>query len=214
MARLLILAGLSRVGAEVHFIDYERAHFSYPQLQNTSRSQTSNLATAAIAPPAGQIGRLHFNAPGQGREFVVSTQQSLPDRLLVTADASTLRRTDGGGLRRSTGGAAAVAEGNILEGPEKQPVCVKYMSTVGTYGVQRVDWFPSLDHAMSMRCAIDSFCPISWLGRGRVTQGEGGEGQRRGEPGGDKVGEKRLLIYQRDKNRIIVGVKGVSDEGP
>ncbi|CAM9729304.1 unnamed protein product, partial [Hapterophycus canaliculatus] len=83
-------------------------------------------------------------------------------------------------------GAAAVA--GAPEG--REPVCVRYLSTVGASAVQRVDWFPTPEDANSLRRAIDNYCPLPFLGS------EGAE------EGGEE-GVRRLLLYQRDQNRQI-----------
>ncbi|CAM9574664.1 unnamed protein product [Sphacelaria rigidula] len=121
------------------------------------------------------------------------------------------RETEGG-LR---GDQASVQSnhGATMDEQEARPVCVKYLGTVGMQGVHREDWFPTKDDALSMRVAIDAYCPISWLrdgGRNRqMSAGERRYGQRRRT---EESRNRRLLIYQRDKNRVVVEVEKVAAE--
>lgn len=78
---------------------------------------------------------------------------------------------------------------------DREPVCVRYLSTIGASAVQRVDWFPTPEDAHSLRSAIDTYCPIPFL-RGQEEDGGGG-------------GVRRLLLYQRDQNRQIRNPKKV-----
>lgn len=198
MARLLIIAGLTTVGSEVRFVDANRASFSFPEDGTESPSGQ---------PPNGQVGLVRFASPGRGREFVLSPKQPLPGRLTVSGGALSARRSFVRGQQ------------------EPRPICVKYLSTVGYLPVARVDWFPRRETALSMRQVIDAYCPISWLrqegtrGPGRSERGlstrklrYGWQRRRVGENGTSGAGQ-RLLIYQRDKNRVLVGADDVSQDG-
>ena len=304
MSRLLIMAGLTSVGTNtIHFIDADRAIFSYPPKQQPPPAlpqiqQTNNAATAAnlrasenqhgredqenetVAtgggkeqenetvvreeqengtvvkdeeaeleedrPPPGQVGLLQFNSYGRGTEFILSPDQSLPERLTLSAEVEIFAGDSGGeeyavsrgGVRGEgfqRGGEAASGTGGGGGGRGVSPsVCVKYLSTVGTAAVQRIDWFPRREDALSLRQAIDVYCPIPWLrdggGLGSTSErveavGEGGgvhkryrrriqapdsggEGGGGGGGGGGRGGEgvRRLLLYQRDQNRKMVHV--------
>lgn len=166
-------------------------------------------------PRLGQVGLLEFDPRGRGSEFVVSPALSLPERLTVTADAVSPAynpsaaapdesgddqqrpgATQTGGAPPVTrvvrGGGAGVSTGG-QQGEEtsaREPVCVKYLDTVGESVVQRSEWFPTPEDAASLRRAIDAYCPLSFL---RSQEGEGGE-----------EGVRRLLLYQRDQNRQIL----------
>lgn len=281
MSRLLIIAGLTSVGTEtVHFLDADRASFSYLPLSKTPphhRNANAHVETDAVMstdqplelrsarPSSGQVGLLRFKP--KGSDFVMSVDQPLPERLTVSAGVVGRRTADGGGhdLRGSAGGevvrqrqgggqgrglgrgggggeAAHAVEagggrggggGDYVDNDDGErdgdgaegAVCVKYLSTIGRAAVQRADWFPSREDAMSLRRAVDAYCPISWLrdgyqggadngdalgGEAGVAAGPGGRRyeRRRAEGGGGGSagdgGTRRLLLYQRDQNRKIV----------
>lgn len=298
MSRLLIMAGLTSIGTDVvHFIDADRAIFSYPSEQpppppeNQHHQQSINAASTTPAhlraaengrdtgdgkkedetvdrdmeaelgqPPPGQVGLLQFNPAGRGTEFILSLDQSLPDRLTLSAEVETLDGEGGGeesaavsgGVRRGglqaggeagsgSGGGGGGGGGGQEGGRDASgSVCVKYLSTVGTAPVQRIDWFPRREDALSMRRAIDAYCPIPWLrdggglgsirGEDEAVAGGGGEGGEEGghgryrriieAAGGGEGGEggeggrvRRLLLYQRDQNRKMVHVEQVRNNG-
>ncbi|CAB1106157.1 unnamed protein product [Ectocarpus sp. CCAP 1310/34] len=173
-------------------------------------------------PRPGQVGLLEFDPRGRGSEFVVSPALSLPERLTVTADvvspaynpsaaappagsADDQQRpgaTQTGGAPPVTrvvrGGGAGVSSGG-QQGDEtsaREPVCVKYLDTVGESVVQRSEWFPSPEDAASLRRAIDAYCPLSFL---RSQEGE-------------EEGVRRLLLYQRDQNRQILHADKVVED--
>ncbi|CAN0133001.1 unnamed protein product, partial [Ectocarpus fasciculatus] len=166
----------------------------------------------------GQVGLLEFDPRGRGSEFVVSPALSLPERLTVTADvvspaynplstaAAAAPAESGDDQQRpgatQTGGAPPVTRvvrgsgGGVPSGGQgeetsvREPVCVKYLDTVGEDVVQRSEWFPSPEDADSLRRAIDAYCPLSFL---RSQEGEE-----------EEEGVRRLLLYQRDQNRQIL----------
>lgn len=220
MTRLFMTAGLASTGAEIHFVDTHRASFELPEhathSPSTERGVKKSL-TSPGQPRPGQVGVLRFGDPGIGEEFVMSTHQPLPDRLTVSAGSSPSHSRVGMGRGRGTEGGlrgdqASVQSnhGATMDEQEARPVCVKYLGTVGMQGVHREDWFPTKDDALSMRVAIDAYCPISWLrdgGRNRqMSAGERRYGQRRRT---EESRNRRLLIYQRDKNRVVVEVEKV-----
>lgn len=252
MSRLLIMAGLTSIGTgTVHFIDTRRASFSYPLVQydaSVAAAQSAEPESGLVdasrksdvrdgKPPSGQVGLLQFSAPGRGNEFVLSLDQSLPERLTVTADLGTPPRGGDGGSSAVGGGrgGSGAARVQAVEGSAGDlvgdggdvtppPVCVKYLSTIGTAAVQRVDWFPNREDALSLRRAIDAYCPISWLRNGHDVAENGGEEgvgvgegekryvKRRAASGGGGRGVRRLLLYQRDQNRKIVHSGEVRNE--
>ncbi|CAN0185509.1 unnamed protein product, partial [Ectocarpus sp. 8 AP-2014] len=170
----------------------------------------------------GQVGLLEFDPRGRGSEFVVSPALSLPERLTVTADvvspafnpSATAAPAESGDdqhrpgatqtggappvTRVVRGGGAGVSSGG-QQGEEtsaREPVCVKYLDTVGESVVQRSEWFPSPEDAASLRRAIDAYCPLSFL---RSQEGE-------------EEGVRRLLLYQRDQNRQILHADKVVED--
>lgn len=240
MTRLLIMAGITSVSANaVHFVDSNRASFFYssspdakqPALRKGVRADadlvdfavnwSSKRNTASYRPPRGQIGSLRFSSPNQGNEFVVSSDQPLPYRLTVSARESL--HSSGDGARAGSMTTSKAADTSM----DNEDVCVKYVATVGTFGLHRVDWFPTPEDALSLRRAIDAYCPISWLRDSEeendspavVTAREGRlrsqKNSYEGESSSDEyAGEsrgKRLLLYQRDQNRKIIDVPGVSE---
>lgn len=165
-------------------------------------------------PPPGQVGLLQFNPLGRGTEFILSLDQSLPERLTLSAEVETLVG-EGGGEESSavTGSHGGVRRGGLQAGGEagngggggggqeggrnvSPSVCVKYLSTVGDAEVSRVDWFPRREDALSMRKTIDVYCPIPWLrdgdglgsirGEHEAVQGGGEEGGEEEETGHDR----------------------------
>eukprot|EP00903_Cladosiphon_okamuranus_P012796 g11960.t1 len=198
-----------------------------PQEQNTQDGRTRSAAAAPNGQPrSGQVGLLEFDPRGRGNEFVLSLESSVADRLTVTADinASTANQDgegprgnsppQGGGSVRGGGGGGGDTSHGGKGDSAREPVCVKYLKTVGQKTVQRRDWFPSPEDARSLLEAIDTYCPVPFLreeseGQGVGEAGEGGEGQRRREGQGEGAGGsdagrvRRLLLYQRDRNRQI-----------
>lgn len=216
MTRLLMTAGLASTGAEIHFVDTHRASLEFPEQATHSPSTEPGVEeslTSPGKPQKGQVGVLRFGGPGRGEEFVMSTDQPLPDRLTVSAGSPSSHIRVGRGAEGGLRGDQTSVQSNhgaTMDEQETRPVCVKYLDTVGTYGVQRREWFPTKDDALSMRVAIDAYCPISWLrdGRGQrqMSAGEQRYGRRRRT---EESGNKRLLIYQRDQNRVVVDVEKV-----
>ncbi|CAN0549214.1 unnamed protein product, partial [Ectocarpus sp. 12 AP-2014] len=173
-------------------------------------------------PRPGQVGLLEFDTRGRGSEFVVSPALSLPERLTVTADvvspaynpsAAAAPAASGDDQQRpgatQTGGAPPVTRvvrgGGVgvssggQQGEEttaREPVCVKYLDTVGESVVQRSEWFPSSEDAASLRRAIDAYCPLSFL---RSQEGE-------------EESVRKLLLYQRDQNRQILHADKVVED--
>ena len=180
-------------------------------------SATAAAATPKGQPRAGQVGLLEFDPRGRGSEFVLSLESSVSDRLTVTAGVGTSteslsgeggergKRLQGGGSVRGGGGGGARYSGQG-DSPRK-PVCVRYLKTVGQKTVQRKDWFPSPEDALSLRSAIDTYCPVPFLRGDGEGEGWGARHRRGGEGGGEGSGGagrvRRLLLYQRDQNRQI-----------
>lgn len=243
MSRLLILAGLVGVDTKtVHFIDENRASFFYPSPQkkklrpsfsDSERSKPPAIIEAGEdnQPLSGQVGLLHYSVQGKGKEFITDLEQPLPERLILTAEPREIQVSSPDfSVRGATKGSDSSGDSTMST---PSPVCVKFENFVGSTIVQRVDWFPNSDDAMSLRKAIDSFCPISWLrddlrpdgekdgvvgvggaGSQRYRQqqvkggeggGGGGEGSQRSRGDGDGDGKvKHMLLYQRDQNRKLV----------
>ncbi|CAM9325307.1 unnamed protein product [Ectocarpus sp. 4 AP-2014] len=274
MTRLLIAAGLSSVGVrDVHFVDGNHASFFFAT-PSSSKSGGGGAGEGAKAlrggsscseigdsPRSGQTGVLHLDEIGYMSQFVVSTEQPLPDRLAVSAPLSPVRRWDGGGVED-----VAIEErgGGVRE-------CVKFVDTVGDWGQKRDKWFPEEEDPRELLRALDSFCPIAWLrkeeeeeeeeerqeeeGKKGVDDGDegtgglvsplpagaggdklrraGGRGSRglyatvvggpeRGLAGGGRgfgAGAKKrqpkprkLVIYQRDRNRKLLKTEELMDE--
>lgn len=226
MGRLMVLAGLaSPSSSSVHFVEADRASFLYRPNKQTKKSNNSTAVTLGggirgVAhtdsdvlsnghPASGQVGVLSFDPSRRGGEFVVDVDQSLPERLSVSA------HRPGDGISSSPLGAVNGDESGVRyretsdNGAVSTTVCVKYLGTVGHSGIPRKDWFPSRDDALSLRRAVDAYCPVSWL---RDGCGEGGgavaEVDVVGEEDGNGVEcgrrKRRFLLYQRDWNRKIM----------
>lgn len=226
MGRLMILAGLaSPSSSSVHFVEADRASFLYRPSKQMKKSDSSNGVTSGggirgVAhtdsdvlsngdPPSGQVGVLSFDPSRRGGEFVVDVNQSLPERLSVSA------HRPGDGMSSSPLSGLNGDESGVryressYNGDVSTPVCVKYLDTVGFVAIQREDWFPSRDDALSLRRAVDAYCPVSWLRDGCR---EGADAKTEvdvvGEEDGNGVGcgkrQRRFLMYQRDLNRRIV----------
>lgn len=253
MTRLLVVAGLtSTSGNDVHFVDLDQASFCFADSEDTSQSYQSLRGTASEdadatanvplnpcppdsrdrKPSDGQVGWLRYDYPGRGSEFVVSPDQSLSERFMRSA-VENPSRADSKLVVEPVDGELGAGETTSRSGDmaETRGVCVKSMTTVGMVSRQRVDWFPSAKSALSLRLAIDAFCPISWLREGADETGGGdegtgangftnaasiGRGLPEGRGGSSSYGcvtgtmNKRLLIYQRDRNRKIIDMSRVS----
>lgn len=223
MTRLFIALGFAGVGTKaVHFVDAERALFCYPHKRKQAsggqaqeapdtqswkwiderRTLSCPMAKDDPRPPAGKVGFLQLESGGHGDEFVLSPQQGVSERFVVTAPGEQ--------------------EGRLGD----QVVCAKYMATAGGVGRHREDWFKSPEDALSLRRAIDALCPLSWFreppgdspptrdnpsgGPAQSTSGAGGLGD--GCAAG--TASKRLLVYQRNRDRKIIDVPGVSLASP
>lgn len=134
MTRLLIAAGLSSVGVrDVHFVDgnYASLSFAAPSSSTNGGGRAgagakalrggSSSSEIGDSPRAGQTGVLHLDEIGYMSQFVVSTEQPLPDRLAVSAPLSPVRQWDGGGVED------VAIEGRGGGARE----CVKFVDTVG-----------------------------------------------------------------------------------
>lgn len=246
-----MMAGLTSVGVHaVHFIDGNHASFFFPP---PPRNEINGGAGAgglrggsgrvAARPKAGQIGVLRLDDVGHRSQFVVTTEQPLPDKLTVSAHASLAwprAASDSGGAVR-VGGAGGVG-GEARE-------CVKYAGDVGTWGQKRTKWFPEEEDPRELLRALDNFCPISWLRKDQQKLHADTRDQDNGDPmlpspansggygnawagrkvarglfatvvgGPGAVGKKkkvniqsrRLVIYQRDRNRKLLNTEEVSD---
>lgn len=154
-------------------------------------------------PTPGQVGLLEFHPCGRGNEMTLSSASAFSERLNVTADVGTSIANEDG--EASFGGGKYTGGGGECD-TALEPICVKYLSTVGREKVSTEDWFPSPDDARSFRTAIDTFCPMPFL-RGAEEASSGGERHRRveedGWKGGGEGGVRRLLLYQRDQSRKI-----------
>eukprot|EP00752_Nemacystus_decipiens_P010141 g9037.t1 len=268
MTRLLMMAGLTSVGVRaVHFVDGDHATFSFPPsaprgkddredaggLRGGGGSGRRKSASSSNRPEAGQIGVLRLDDVGRRDQFVVTTEQPLPDKLTVSARQSRVRSSGSGGGLAGEGGAG--------EGDEARQ-CVKYAGSVGSRGQKRAKWFPGEDDPRGLLRAIDNFCPISWLRKEQQEQrkrepargepfvddrdqdsgntmlplpaygGSSGDvwtGRRVarglfatvvGGPGAGAAGKRKrvavrtrkLVIYQRDRNRQLLNSEELVDE--
>lgn len=207
MTRLLIASALSGDNtSDVHFVDADRASVSF-----------SSSAS-------GQVGLLEFDPRGRGSEVIVSSASPSPERLTVAADAGTPtenrdweRGEHGGrlhGVSQGRGGgrdASLSGQGGGSDS-ERDSVCVKYVKTVGRKTVKSGDWFPTSDDVRSLHSMIDKFCPVPFLRTEEETdagwtrrrrRADEGDGRREGDGEVGTSGTRRLLLYQRNKNRQI-----------
>lgn len=221
MTRLLLAAGLSSVGVEsIHFIDGTRSSFSYPLSTTETLGGVEEVGvlrgggggSAMARPQAGQVGVLHMDQHAYEDQFVVSTNQPLWERLVVSEPVLTANWgvPAGGGVGR--GGAGGGRE-----------ECVKYIAEVGRSEQKRDNWFPTgPQDARSLQMALNNFCPIYWLEDedSAGAEGDGEAGARFSGQGGGPVGRDRreagrvlphynskprkVVIYQRDRNRRLL----------
>lgn len=178
-----------------------------------SRNKTDGYESAPVGaqgfptvngyPTPGQVGLLEFHPCGGGNEVTLSSASAFSERLNVTADVGTSIANEDG---EASFGGGTYTDGSGECDTAREPICVKYLNTVGREKVSTEDWFPSPDDARSFRTAIDTFCPMPFL-KGAEEAGSGGERHRRveedGWKGGGEGGVRRLLLYQRDQCRKI-----------
>lgn len=252
MTRLLLIAGLTSVGVgSVHFVDGNHASFSFPappRSEAEGGGVRGGSGNEALHPRSGQVGVFRVDGVGHENQFVVSSDQSLPDRLVATAPVPPLR-SDGapdGGSRHGDGWGKWVGRGGGGGGGGGATNCVKFVGDVGTWGQKRDKWFPAEGDPRDLLLALDHFCPIPWLregqeegmaddgdedngevggrGLGGVVGGRGMGGMYvgggRGMYGGRGVGvgvkpyslkPRKVIIYQRDRNRKMLNSEEVSN---
>lgn len=165
--------------------------------------QAAKFPTANGEPIPGQVGLLEFLPCGRGNEITLSSAAAISERQNVSADVGTPISNEDG-ERLFWGGEDTDGRGEC--DTPREPVCVKYLNTVGRKKVSTEHWFPSPEDARSFRTAINTFCPMPFL-RGAEEAGAGGERHQRvegdGWEGGGEGGVRRLLLYQRDQCRRI-----------
>lgn len=261
MTRLLMMAGLTSVGVRaVHFVDGNHASFSFSPSPGNGGKRNGGADAGGLRgggpasrPMAGQVGVLRLDDVGRRNQFVVATEQPLPDKLTVSAPVSPARTRGARGARGIPG--AVIEEGDLDWGEARQ--CVKYAGSVGSWGQKRVNWFPEQEDPRELLRALDNFCPISWLRKEQQGQQERQQqeelslddrDQENGDPrlpppaySGDGVHEwmgrraarglfatvvggpgatgkkkkkvavqpRKLVIYQRDRNRKLLNTEEV-----
>lgn len=148
MTRLFMMAGLTSVGVRaVHFIDGNHASFSFSPSptdgdeRNTGEGEDEEKAgglrggrPASGRPEAGQVGVLRLDDVGRRDQFIVTTEQPLPDKLTVSAPLSPARPRGATSARGSSGGGleGGAGAGGWAGGEARQ--CVKYVGNVGSGG--------------------------------------------------------------------------------
>eukprot|EP00903_Cladosiphon_okamuranus_P015541 g14347.t1 len=263
MTRLLMMAGLTSVGVRaVHFVDGNHASFSFPLSPGDGNERNGGADAgglrgtgSATRPKAGQVGVLQLDEVGRRNQFVVTTEQPLPDKLTVSAPVSPVRPRGARGARGIMGAEAG--------GEARQ--CVKFAGDVGSWGQKRAKWFPEEEDPRQLLRALDNFCPIPWLREEQQEQQErqqqqqelslddgyqgkggpklpppshSGDGDGDGDGANDWVGRRaarglfatvvggpgaagkkkvavqprKLIIYQRDRNRKLLKTEELADE--
>ena len=185
MTRLFMMAGLTSVGVRaVHFIDGNHASFSFSPSptdgdeRNTGEGEDKEEAgslrggrPASGRPEAGQVGVLRLDDVGRRDQFIVTTEQPLPDKLTVSAPLSPARPRGATSARGSSGGGF---EGGMGRG-RSTAVC-QVRRQRGKWGQERANWFPGEDDPRELVRALDNFCPISWLRKEQQERREGAGG--------------------------------------
>lgn len=228
MTRLFVAAGLSSAGVDsVHFIDGSHSSFEFPPSHIES---VSDLRGSVVTnPTGGRVGLLRMDEKGYNSQFVISTDQPLSERLVVSASPSF------------RWGQSEQRSGHT---PKDGVECVKYVASVGSLGHGWDDWFPAQDDARALQLALSEFCPIPWLhedglggareqARRDSREGKVGVGPMAASRGGFEGGVRNLykgrgtggiyerrgavevvdhynsqprkvIIYQRDRNRRLI----------
>lgn len=231
MTRLFIAAGLSSVGvSSLHFIDGTHSSFSYLTKASAGSDGVGlrGRRKRDSRPKSGQVGVLHLDQHAYNNQFIVSANQPLADRLVVSAPAWALAAAAAGGSELSHSSEEDRASSRAVPGGEDEGQCVKFVAEAGTSGQKWDKWIPNGTHdARSLQLALHQFCPISWLEEGEdgeagldrrvvaeVAQGRGGV-YRRGQGGTRGLvphynsQPRKVVIYQRDRNRKLINADTV-----
>lgn len=246
MTRLFLVAGLTSAGVgAVHFVDGNHASVSFPAASSLS---TETRKEGADSLSLGRIGVLRLDQYAREHQFVVSSEQSLSDRLVVSASVAPRDEAVGGDVQQGGGmwERRAKLRGGTKDGTEGGATeCVKFLGDVGSWGQKREKWFPEDDDPRDLLRALDQFCPIQWLREEEEEKRKGNDGDEAmvGEAGAEEQGvragggmyrgggghmyrgvagmgggaqhynskPRKVVIYQRDRNRRILDTDKVSN---
>ncbi|CAN0510748.1 unnamed protein product, partial [Laminaria digitata] len=232
MTRLLLVAGLTSVGVSaVHFIDGNHASFTTPSSFESGVAGGVRGAGAggggggggnggvgapgsgSSRPLRGQVGVLRLDDYAYRNQFVLSSRQSLPDRLVSTGDKEPLRPwgawDDKGGGNGGGGGAGGGGGRGWGSGKGGGTECVKFAGHVGSWGRKRDEWFQDEGDPREFLLAVDNFCPIPWLREEEEEEGagamedDGDEDIGQGEAGAPEVAGKGRAL-----GGVVVGGRG------
>lgn len=191
MTRLLVVASLTSEGVgAVHFIDGNHASFEYSHTPKTNgglRGLRREGGDGGLHPLPVQVGVLRLDDYGNNNQFVVSSDQSLAERLVVSGPVTPLLPQGAQESRGGKHGGVANRGNSLAAAPrgfgrsEGGTECVKFVAHVGTVEEEEKgmdEWFPGEKDARDLLRALDNFCPIPWLRaeeEGGLNNDEGGE---------------------------------------